>query len=264
MNDVPKRGRPRKRTVEQVQKTQLNNARRLIQPTQIVSPLEINTILQNAQIREVSSIEFITDPNQQSVEWHHARVDRPWRKLVDLKTMKSWAEHDHWLERRKQYAEQMRARLLADVQNRQVKQRIAQLQDLEVVRASMLEYLQPLKDADGEIKRHPEKVGSGKSVKDNPLAGLPVFPLELGNIPQLLKRFIDLEQHMVDMRALVPDREENSTEVEKPITALLPPGTELSPEEIKVLAKVLLMQRQPGLADTPEIPVSITKEPKHG
>lgn len=254
---VPKR-RLRK-PIAKIQDAQVKSAARVIQTAQLVSPLELQSIVQAAQIREVASIEFITDPNQHPIEWHYNRTDRPWRRLIDLKTWQSWAVNDRWVERRKEYSEQMRHRLLQHEQNKAIKRRIAQLDELDTVRSCMLEYLSPLKNKDGSIKRH-AKATKGK---DNPLAGLPVFALELGNVPQLLKRFIDLEQHMVDMRAAVPDRED-STEVEKPVTALLPPGTELTKDEVNMLAKLLLKSRQPELQDQPDIFIKPTKGGKNG
>lgn len=250
---TPRKGKLKKLPETRAAETRASQVARMVPKPEIVSPLELSTIAQAAQFREIAAMEFIIDPNKNAVEYHYARTDRPWRKAITLDVMRTWATQDRWVERREDYATQMQTRVLEKFRNEAVKRRIGQLEEVEEVRGYLLEYLKPLRSKDGKVRRYPLTQKRGRQYVEHPLAGLPMFPLELGNTASIIKRFIDLERHLMTVRGELPDREAGSVEAPAPVTALLPPGTEFTQAEVQVLARLLLRERQPDLQDQPEI-----------
>lgn len=249
MTEKPKRrGRPRKVATQDFQvRKQVKAIAPLVTPgaTEIVSTAQLNDFARIAQIRQVVAAEFLCDPDMRTVDYHHGREDRPWRKIVSLTVMKRWATEDRWFERRRDFWQQIQDRILSAQKHDIVTRRLAEIKRFEETRDALGEYMQPLRDRAGNIRRFPELNDKGKP---HELAGLAIFPVEMPKLDRLVKSIIELDRHVMLKRGEIPDDKQTETAdgakpQAKPILALS--GQEnFSAAERRAMADALIKERQ--------------------
>jgi hypothetical protein len=215
--------------------------------------------MNNARLREMALIDFVTDPDQRTIVEHYSRVDRPWRKHVDSGTFYQWAAHGKWSDRRAEWWRQIEARILAKRAEQVANQRISEIETMESVRENMTRYLFPLMSKEGSVQVHPEMEPDG--VTPNPLAGLPMYGLKMPSLDKFVASFIALDKQIMLKRGEIRDRDPESGAS----IAALPPVTAhesnetgvagLAPEDLRAMAHALVRRRQPELAEQPEITI---------
>ncbi len=184
-----------------------------------------------------SEVAFLQDPDGQTIEWH-------WKngvacKYVSLATFHNWAQSGKWIDRRIEYWRQIQDRLLDNLSDKILDQRIAELKDMKAVRDAIVEMLQPMQDKNGNILRDE--------------AGLPKFHVTLPPYDRLVRAFIELDTRMgvkggdvTDRIAIVDGRASRTTVVTGGRAQEL---LKLTTEEAQHLARQLLLKRNNRLHD---------------
>lgn len=199
-----------------------------------------------AEIRRQAAQDFITDPESRSVTFLWERVDRPYRKIVKLETLKCWAVDDNWLTRREQFWQEIEHKVLQHTAHRVFVQRIEELKRLTPASDALMEYLLPKTDSQGVILRYPMLTDEGKP---HPYAGLPQLPLEIPPLDKFVVAFDKLHKLLMTKRGEVTSRSEQIPQRDGDSSALDPVGNAIpfSPEDIRQLSKHMLTLRQPEL-----------------
>ena len=199
-----------------------------------------------AEIRRQAAQDFITDPDGRKVEDLWNRGDRPYRDMVTLGTFQRWATEDDWLPRRERFWLEVEQRVYEQMGHKIALQRFQEVEELTTASNAMAEYLRPLVDrGTGMPQRHPDMLQNGQP---NPLAGLPVFPLELPPMDKFIKSFVDVQKLLMLKRGEVTARSEER-KVPTGGGALDPVSREVpwTPSDIRALARKALELRQPEL-----------------
>jgi hypothetical protein len=199
-----------------------------------------------AEIRRQAGHEFITDPQGRSVRWWWEREDRDYRHVVKLATFEEWARDDEWVRRRDQFWLEIEFKVLQDAQHKLLVQRLREVNELTLATDAMSEYLRPLMDTNGHVRRHPERLDNGNP---NPLAGLPIFPLEMPPIDKFGKLWIDMHKLLMVKRGEAISRSEETKRTDGGSDALDPATSSLpfTRDDIRNLARFALEMRQPEL-----------------
>lgn len=197
----------------------------------------------HAEMRKHAGVDYITDPDGRSLDYHYNRDDRTYKKKISIETFRKWSMMDKWPARRDQYWSEIEIRTLEGLQDKILQMRLEELGELTESRNYMAEYLQPLRDEDGNVRRHPTHDEHGNP---HPQAGLPMFPLELPRFDRFIKALLDLDERVMLKRGEAITRTETvGAKTRVKTTALDPVGSlmNLTPAEAKRLAQNLLRQR---------------------
>lgn len=197
----------------------------------------------HSQLRRHAGVDYITDPDGRSIRYHYSRDDRTYKDEVSEPRFREWSMEDRWSERREQYWNEIEARTLDGLQDKILRMRMEELAGLTEARNHLSEYLMPLYNKDGTVKRHPDVDEAGKPHK---FAGLPVFPLEMPRFDRFIKSLLDLDERVMLKRGEAITRTETiGSKTKVKTTALDPVGSlmNITPEEARALAKDLLRKR---------------------
>jgi len=206
------------------------------------------------RLREMATIDFVTDPEQRSVLEHYSRLDRPWRKHVSTTTFYNWANDGKWQDRRAQWWSQIEARILAKRAEQIANQRVSEIEAMESARDNMARYLFPLTSRGGAIKLHPEFLEDNEP---NPLAGLPMYGLRMPSLDRFVAAFIALDKQIMLKRGEAIERSAGANERLPDVDAHESGGVSaMSSEDLRAMARVLVRRRQPELNDQPEIVIN--------
>ncbi len=206
-------------------------------------------VVRVAELRRMAGIDFIRDPDGNTIDHWWAREDRPYHKAVKQKTFQEWAREDNWINRREQFWLEVEYKVLEDAKHKILVQKLREIDEVTVISDAMQEYLRPLRDPlTGDVKRYPEYDNEGKP---HPLAGLPVFPLELPPMDKFAKSWIDVNKLLMTKRGEATSRSETlQSEQTRVIAGGLDPttsGVSFSREDIRRLAAYALKMKQPEL-----------------
>jgi len=198
----------------------------------------------SAEMRRYAGLDYITDPEGRSVDWHWGRDDRDYKKSVALVTFKRWGVGDKWVNRREEFWAEIEARTLDGLQDAILRQRLVELTAMTKARSYMSEYMMPLTDEAGEVRRYPMRDENGEP---HPYAGLPQYALDLPKFDKMLKAILDLDERVMLKRGEAITRTENigGTRSKVTTTTIDPVGSlmNITPEEARHMAKQLLRQR---------------------
>lgn len=208
--------------------------------------------LRQSEVRRQAAQDFITDQENRTVAYWWGRGDRPYRKLVTQRTFESWAHEDNWLVRRSQFWTEIQVRVLESQQHRILQQRLQEVAKLTDSADALAEYLHPIRDEAGHVRRHPAVLENGQP---NPMAGLPIFPLEMPPMEKLGKMWVDMHKLLMVKRGEVTSRSESATpqrpgDPDDPVSSALDPtgsAVPFTPSDIEQFSKLWLLQRQPEL-----------------
>jgi len=210
----------------------------------------------HAEMRRHAAVDYITDPDGRSVDFHWGRDDREYCDHVKVDTFRQWARLDQWTDRREQFWEEIELRTLDGLQDRILRARLDELKHMTEARSYMAEYMLPVKHPEtGQVMRHPAFTNKGEV---HPCANLPIYALDLPRFDRFIKSLLDLDERVMLKRGEAITRTETvgrSTKITT--TALDPVGSlmNITPEEARRLAKNLLRQRMGeryhGVLDVP-------------
>lgn len=198
----------------------------------------------HTQLRRHAGVDYITDPDGRSIRYHWARDDRTYKDDISEARFREWSMEDRWSERREQYWNEIEARTLDGLQDKILRMRMEELAGLTEARNHLSEYLMPLYNKDGTVKRHPDV--DPDTGKPHQFAGLPVFPLEMPRFDRFIKSLLDLDERVMLKRGEAITRTETiGAKTKVKTTALDPVGSlmNITPEEARALAKDLLRKR---------------------
>jgi hypothetical protein len=228
------------------QKKLKRRARRLPAPvsTELTVPREATVVARRgsqrkSSLRQLAAIDFVADPDSNSVDWHWKRSDRDYRRVVPHRTFRSWSLLDKWAERRGAFWADVEARVLSQWRERIVAQRFREIEELTQVRTHLAGYLRPLQK-------------NGKILLDAK-TGLPRFALKLPPFHQFVRMFLELDSQLMQKRGEATTRADESLkqkqdragETVDPAAANAP----LNKEDVRALSRVLLRMHQPGLEE---------------
>lgn len=201
-------------------------------------------------IRQQAGVEYITDAESRSIEWWHGREDRPYHTMVAVSTFRRWANEDNWTARRDKWWREVEEYALQKLQHQVVMERIETYQMLRDDLEPLLEYMRPLRDEDGNIKRYGEDEGD--------YAGLPMMPLKMGKMHEHAKMVLDINKQLMLLRGEATARNETMAGGKHPIHSDVDPvGAKVSfdPAVLRAMAKLALKQKQPELNDAETIDI---------
>jgi hypothetical protein len=193
------------------------------------------------ELRRLAMMEYVTDPDSRSVEWHHNRPDRDYHKLVGYSLFERWSLEDTWADRRKKYWDEVVERVQTQFAERAAIQRIREMERLALAVDSISEYLLPKRDKKtGQVIRHP--LGHEHE-------GLPEYPLQVPSFNKTAEVFVNLYDKLVKVRGELSAARPEFVDDDDGDTSLGPAAgrTNLSTDEIRALSKMLLHRRQPEL-----------------
>jgi len=150
---------------------------------------------------------------------------------------------DKWTDRREQYWTEIEQRTLEGLGDKILQARLEELAAMTQARSYMSEYMMPMRDEKGKVRRHPRLDENGKPHR---FAGLPVFPLDMPRLDRFLKALLDLDERVMLKRGEAITRSETiGSKTKVTTTALDPVGSlmSLTREESRRLAQHLLRQR---------------------
>jgi hypothetical protein len=199
------------------------------------NPLTKNIVERRLQAR----IDYTTDPDAKSVEWHYNNPERGWAKIVTLLAFNQWARVDEWVATRKAFWIKVEEKYLNGHAEEIVQLKIKRMVHSTSVINYLAEYELPIFDKNtGAVKRD-DKTGKPVYATGVPDLGK-VIEAQTKNIQALLAMSGDtLAQAGLGQRA--PDGSGVATEGE-----LL---DNLDPSEARTIAKALLIMRAPELAE---------------
>lgn len=190
-------------------------------------------------LRQQAGVDYIADPDGRSINFHYHRDDREYKKTLTYVSFSDWSKEDHWVVKREQFWREVEARVLAQWQEKLIQRRFAEIDELTEIRTYYSEYMRPLKDKDGKVRRDEE-------------SGLPVFGLDMPRMDRWIRVFLEVDERLMTKRGEATQRTESSTpEMQQRISALDPvtASARLSPEDLRAMSREILRRRQPELAD---------------
>lgn len=186
-------------------------------------------------LKRQAEVEFITDPEERSVDWHYYRDDRDYTDVVSVETFRKWAQKRRWVEKRKKFWEDVEADTLEKLKDKIVKQRVVELRKMESARSYMEEYLFPVSDSDGNVMR-------------DEATGLPVYGLDLPSYDRFVKMWLELDDRIAMKRGEVKTRTEMMDDGSRKVsvTSLDPAGSikQMTRSDIRGLAKAMIAKKQ--------------------
>ena len=267
---APKKKVAKKKAPKKRKARSLDDAAEVVQRDKaaaIMTRAEANYNVRVSEIRQQAGIEYITDPQSRSVDWWHAREDRIYSKVVKQGTFRRWADLDRWKPRRDKWWADVEHYTLEKIKHSVTVERFEAYQQLRDDMGPLLEYTRPLRDRFGEVRRYPATMTERYKVKDkwherevdHPLAGLPMMPLEMGKMHEHVRMLLDMHKTLMLLRGEATARTENMPTAGSPRTAIQvdPLGSSASydREELRQLAKDMLLSRQPELLDAQSIDI---------
>jgi len=205
---------------------------------ELVSTKSVMITTTMAAIRRQAETDYITDPENETLAYHYNRDDRSYTKHVSLSTFQSWSKLGNWHDRRIQFWDEMQDRMLAHIRDRLFQDRMQRLVDNKELATYYREYLEPLRNAKGEVRRHPDDHAD--------FPGLPIFPLKLPSLEKFIKSFLELQADIrLDSGEAVTRTETVGGKRKITVTALDPVSSlmDLSPEEARTMAQNLMRKR---------------------
>ena len=188
-----------------------------------------------ASIKSQAEYRYLFDPDGRGVAWHHETY---WKQYVNIHTFNRWAHIDRWAEKREELWSDIEQRTLAHLTDEILAARLSELKEMTENRSAMMEYMTPLRDDDGAIKRHPP---------GSKYEGLPVFPLELPRMDYFMRAVLEWDRQVMLKRGEAVTRTETLGDGKSrvSVTAIDPVGSLMSvtPEEARNLAKSLMRAR---------------------
>lgn len=239
--------KPDNRRSEAAISARLEKAAKRLDPAEggpSVGTLQVRT----TEVRQQAAIDYITDSESRSVEWWWNNEDRSYKRIVAFRTFKAWSDFDQWISRRERFWQEIEERVLMHKQHQILIQRLKEIDLITEGADAMREWLLPLRDKSGKIRRHAPEHEDGK---ENILAGLPMFALEMPDFDKFVKMYIEMDRLLMLKRGEVTGRTETVPPGERPLGSLDPVGSKvaISKEEARELAKVMLRLRQPELSN---------------
>lgn len=233
-----------KKATKKVLKSALKkNARKRAEKATALSKSEGRFHIRTNEIRQTAAVEYITDSHGRSVAWWHAREDRPYRKVISLAQFQSWSVDDDWAVRRSKFWNDVEHHALEKLKHSAAVDRYKAYEEMLADLGPMLEYMRPLRDKAGVVKRYEE---------GHPLEGLPIFPLEFGKMHNHVGTVLEMQKVMMLLRGEATARIESTAKSEVRKTITIDPvqqNAELSEADVDAMARALLLQRQPELVD---------------
>jgi len=199
-------------------------------------------------VRQQAAVDYITDPDGHSAEWHHERTDREYMKIVTIHAFNAWREEDRWVERREQFWREVEARVLAQWREKMIQRKLAEIDELTEIREYYSEYMKPLRNKDGTVKRGED--------------GLPEYGLKMPSMDRWIRAFLEVDERLMTKRGEATVRTETQTPEMQARIAALDPVTataRLTPEDLRAMSREILRRRQPDLLD-PELVEAVDGE----
>lgn len=224
-------------------------------------------------LRLLAKIDYVTDPEDRSVHFHYERTDREY-KLVALRTFEQWATEDGWIPQRALYYREIERRIIIDRLDKLVEQRFRELDELSEDMRLLHEWVTPLRDKDGNVRRHTSmieevdvKTGTF-SRRPNPYDGLPMYALPFESMEKLIGAFLKLDERLMLKRGDATTRTETTEAGSLGRPSVLDPQTLITKptrDEVQAMARALLFKRQPELLQQTVIDVeSLTERGESG
>ena len=144
-------------------------------------------------LRRLAKINYVSDPQERGIDWHREN-DRDstgaylFKHEVKQTTFDLWSVTDGWVKAREEFWAQIEAQVLTSLQDEFAKQKIEDLAVMHTAKASLTEYLMPLKERDGTVRRWP--IG-------HKYEGLPMYPLEFGRFDRFIEAYLKLDERMM-------------------------------------------------------------------
>lgn len=218
----------------------------------------------------LAKIDYVTDPEDRTLRWHYERTDREYSKVISLSAFESWSRDDGWVSGRSDYYRAIEDRIITERLDRMLQHRFKEIDDIAEDLKYMHEWVTPLRDQNGYVRRYPlwTTVGDPKKgelkTEMHPFAGLPMYALPFKSMEGLVDAFLKLDERLMLKRGDATSRTEdlsaakagNRPSVLDPKTII----TQVSKEERAAMAKALLLKRQPELLSQPVIDVEVLAE----
>lgn len=190
-----------------------------------------------------AEVDFVTDPEERTLDFHYNRPDRNYNKLVKLPTFKDWYQWGEWKQKRRMFWRELQNRTIGKLQDKFLAIRLKEVERLQIVEEGLFEYLMPMKDEDGNPLEDEE-------------TGLASFALPLGNMSQVASTMLAVMERKMLLRGDAIHRTEslggNKDEGDIHLHAHVHTGdgtiNDITEEEAQKLARTLIKIRDPDLA----------------
>jgi hypothetical protein len=154
---------------------------------------------------QLAKIEFVTDREQHALRWHYEREDRPYAELwPKFKQFEAVATREFWQAEREEHWAVVHQAVQKRIQRADVEALLRDTKRFGDAFDALMEYVEPLRTADGEIERHPEFLPDG--VTPHPYRGRPVIPLEMPRLDQFVPVVLKLHDKLNQQRGMISGR----------------------------------------------------------
>lgn len=201
--------------------------------------------LTRAELRHMAKAEYVTDPEQRSVEEIHRDPNRPYHRLVPVRTMQYWAATDGWAPRRERYWAEVTEISINGIQQQIAAQRLKELSLLTTAADIAFEYLLPVgyDPETGDFERYP---------KGHKYEGMPKYALAMPRGDQWARMWLEIDKQRMLKRGEATTRSDALNEAEDgqpKLTRIDPVAQKVSIDrgDIQAMAHALLEARQPEL-----------------
>lgn len=198
-------------------------------------------------IRHDLKLAYVSDMQKRDLSFWQEKWER--ERGIPSKLVLDWARRDQWPKLRVQYWADIEQSILDERKQQIVTQKTRELAELDDLRSHMGEWLRPLRDKRGRVRRH----------TNEPYQGLPMYPLEMPKMDAFLRAYVLLDKQIMLKRGEIVDpanlnaalNGESDDEVARQVAALPSNATNFTEDEMTSMARALVLTRQTGLADQP-------------
>lgn len=197
--------------------------------------------------RQRAMVDFVTDPEGRDLKqiWEECG----YRELgVTLTAFRRWSQTGGWVRRRETWARDIEERVLQRVADQAIADRWGEYQRVRDLLPYLTEYLEPLRDELGRVRRYPFKDEAGMP---HPAGGLPMFPLPLGKLSEHVETVTKLLKKSATLRGDVTKRTEHITHAITTVEGSEPGtvGAKVSRADLHELGQQLIKDRDPRFAE---------------
>lgn len=189
-----------------------------------------------------AEIDYIQDDQQRNLEFHYNRPDRNYTDLVKARMFRLWSEQGNWVQKRTDFWDSIKSRILGELEDQIFQTRMEEIAQLQVTKELFYEFLQPVRDENGEIVRDKE-------------TNKPKFALQLPSLEGMTRLILIISERQSILRGDVISRSEEihhgvfkveETKIKlDPIAQL----SNLSEEQAHQFARALMAIKNPHLKE---------------
>lgn len=195
-----------------------------------------------------AKIEYVTDPEQHSLQWHYERADRPFTELwPKFKMFDGLALREEWKYARDTYWTEIQMQVQKKIQRADVEALARDTKRFSAVFDAMIEYVEPMCDEHGVVLRHGAFLADG--VTPHPYHGRPIMPLEMPSLDKFVPVMLKLHDKLQGNRALIAGRPQMTDDDAVKASSRHDAKIPISDAMVEVMTRAMLREAREKMGD---------------